>query len=419
MIKLSDIMYTYPVDQIDQMIQLIDSGQKPFGMTDILRNEIELRRKELRQMAAVYEDELDDDTSLEELHQRMTAKIEANRRKATIKKDAPFRKLSAEDSAELREQMETSVVRNNGDSVYNKTDAELYTDAEAREIMMGLKSIRSRYSDPISWAAAFKRMLKGIEWSLHHDYPMGYDWAVQEFNAGRIKYKYGPVPQLWLGPKRITDRRMLHEILNGNVQVVNRKEEEAMFAQKKRKRGKPVNVEYGVVSPQEYASSVARHNRGMDSTLGVALKSQSSLFDRLSVPFSIGGMQQKKDVIQPFDWTQPDAGRIYFNLINDIRVDKVSEMFNALNAQNGNRLNQTILQNMRDFETAANHPELTMMPTGYSSAVIGPLAPTEKAQQIEAEILKRIRSCNVQLMSADPDRTEQQLAMMHQRSSYY
>jgi len=410
------IHYTYPVDQIDQMIQMIDSGQKPFGMTDILRNEIELRRKELRQRAAVYEDELDDDTSLEEIHQRMTAEIEANRRKATIKKDAPFRKLSDADAAELREQMMTSVVRNDSSSIYNKTDAELYEDAESREIMIGLKSIRARYSDPISWAAAFKRMLKGIEWSLHHDYPMGYEWAVEEFNAGRIKYQYGPIPQLWIGPKRITDRRVLHEILNGNVQVINRKTEETKFAEKKRKRGKPVNIDYGVVSPQEYSAAVARHNRGLDSTLGIVLKSQSTLFDRLSVPFSISATNNgQPDTIPIFDWLQPDAGRKYFNLVNDIKVDKVAELFNMLNERNGNNLNQTLLQNMRDFETALNHPELANASTGYSSAVIGPLAPTERAQQIEAEILKRIRSCNVPLMSADPDRVEQNIANMHQR----
>lgn len=415
---MDEIKFTYPVDQIDKMIQLIDSGQKPFGMTEILKTEIELRRKQLRQMAAVYEDELDDDSdvSLEEIHQRMTAEIEANRRKATIKKDAPFRRLSDEDAKILLEEMSSSVVRNDPDSVYNKTDDELYKDAEARDIMTGLKSIRARYSDPIAWAAAFKRMLKGVEYSLKHDHPMSYEEAVEAFNAGKLKYTYGPIPQLWIGPKRVTDKRMLHEILNGNVKVVSRKDEEAEFKKVKRKRGKPINVEYSVIGPQEYAEGVALHNRGIDSSIGVILKSHQSLFDRLSVPFMFNGNQSKEqETIPLFDWSQPEAGREYYNLTRDVHVDRVGMIFDALNRTNGGNLNQTILQNMRDFELAANHPELASMPMGYTQAVVSPLAPSERAQEIENEILNRIRSCNVQLMSADPDRVEQAISGMHQR----
>lgn len=414
---MDEIKFTYPVDQIDKMIQMIDSGQKPFGMTEVLKTEIELRRKQLRQMAAVYEDELDDDDmSLEEIHQRMTAEIEANRRKATVKMDAPFRKLSDADAQKLLEEMSASVVRSDPDSSYNKTDEELYKDAEAREIMMGLKSIRARYSDPIAWSAAFKRMLKGVEYSLRHDHPMSYEEAVEAFNAGKLKYTYGPIPQLWIGPKRVTDTRVLHEILNGNVKVVSRREEEEKFKKVKRKRGNPVNVDYGIIGPQEYAEGVALHNRGIDSSIGVILKSHQSLFDRLSVPFMFnGGQKKEQDTIPLFDWGQPEAGREYYNLTRDVHVDRVAMIFDALNKTNGGQLNQTILQNMRDFELAANHPELASMPMGYSQAIVGPLAPSERAQEIENEILKRIRSCNVQLMSADPDRIDQAVSGMHQR----
>ena len=414
---MDEIKFTYPVDQIDKMIQMIDSGQKPFGMTEVLKTEIELRRKQLRQMTAVYEDELDDDDmSLEEIHQRMTAEIEANKRKATVKMDAPFRKLSDADAQKLLEEMSTSVVRSDPDSSYNKTDEELYKDAEAREIMMGLKSIRARYSDPIAWSAAFKRMLKGVEYSLRHDHPMSYEEAVEAFNAGKLKYTYGPIPQLWIGPKRVTDTRVLHEILNGNVKVVSRREEEEKFKKVKRKRGKPINVDYGVIGPQEYAEGVALHNRGIDSSIGVILKSHQSLFDRLSVPFMFnGGQQKEQDTIPLFDWSQPEAGREYYNLTRDVHVDRVAMIFDALNKTNGGQLNQTILQNMRDFELAANHPELASMPMGYSQAIVGPLAPSERSQEIENEILKRIRSCNVQLMSADPDRIDQAVSGMHQR----
>ena len=414
---MDEIKFTYPVDQIDKMIQMIDSGQKPFGMTEVLKTEIELRRKQLRQMTAIYEDELDDDDmSLEEIHQRMTAEIEANKRKATVKMDAPFRKLSDADAQKLLDEMSASVVRSDPDSSYNKTDEELYKDAEAREIMMGLKSIRARYSDPIAWSAAFKRMLKGVEYSLRHDHPMSYEEAVEAFNAGKLKYTYGPIPQLWIGPKRVTDTRVLHEILNGNVKVVSRKEEEEKFKKVKRKRGKPINVDYGIIGPQEYAEGVALHNRGIDSSIGVILKSHQSLFDRLSVPFMFnGGQKKEQDTIPLFDWGQPEAGREYYNLTRDVHVDRVAMIFDALNKTNGGQLNQTILQNMRDFELAANHPELASMPMGYSQAIVGPLAPSERAQEIENEILKRIRSCNVQLMSADPDRIDQAVSGMHQR----
>lgn len=393
---IMSIEFTYPVEELDRLLEQIQQGIKPFGMNERLKLELELRQKQLQYLASDYEDEVEDGDgpSLTELHDRMKAEIEKAKRKATTTK-AVFRALSKAQREQLESDMMTSIVRKNPGSPYNKTDEELYQDSEQQSIMQKLSRIRNRYNDPIAWANAIKIIREAIDYSLHHDYPLGYEWAVREFNLGRIKYQFGPVPKLYtgFGTKQITDPEILSGIAAGDIKVIKRDEEKATFKREKRKRGNPINCPYSVVSDAEYVESVKLHNRGFDTPISLALKAKAGLFDRLAMPFQ---SQQQQKVPMLWDWTQEGAGERYYNAVNGINVDHVAELVREIQKTNNGELNQSMMTDIRGFLDAINHPN--MMPQSYSAGVIRPPEPSKEAQRIEANIMAQIRKSNLTIL---------------------
>ena len=397
--SIMDVKFTYPIEDIDRIIQQLEQGIKPFGMTERMKLEVELRKRQLAYLVSDYIDETEeeDDISLAELHDRMTKEMEQARRKATTQK-ATFRKLSEAQRKQLEEEMESSVVRCDVTSEYHKSDEALYSDKEHRELMRKLGAVRQQYHDPISWANAMKLVIEGIQYSLKHDYPMGYEWAVKEFNQGRIKYLFGPIPKLFigLGTKQITDKAVLKGILNGDVKVLSRDEEKEKFKREKRKRGNPINVDYGIVSRKEHEEAVRLHNMGYDTPLSAMLKSKSGLFDRLSMPFTIGKTQEPEDdALLQFDWTRDGAGREYYEKKNHIQIDHVAQFIQAVQEANDGKLTQSLGQETRSFLQAINHPEVAANPF---QDVYQPLQPSERALEIEKSIMDRIRQSNVGIL---------------------
>lgn len=404
--SIMDVKFTYPLEDLDRIIQQMDQGIKPFGMNERLKVEIELRRKQLKYLISDYidEDEEEGDISLAELHERMTAEIEKERRKATHEK-ATFRPLPADVYAQLCEDMQTSVVRMTPGDDYHKPDDVLYADKEQREIMRKLSSIRQAYHDPISWANAMKVVIKGIQYSLQHDYPLGAEWAIKEFNAGRLKYTFGPIPKLFVGfgTKQITDTNILKGILSGEVKVISRDTEKEKLKSVKRKRGKPINVDYSIISQTEYEQSVALHNRGIDTPIGIMLKSKAGLFDRLSMPFQIAGyksrqQQQREEQLMQFDWMREGAGREYYEKINDVQVDHVAQFMQDVQTANNGEITQSMMTDARQFLTGMSHPEIqTVNGMPYQDSY-KPFQPSERAQEIEKSIMDQIRRSNVGLL---------------------
>lgn len=398
--SILDIKFTYPTSDLDNIIKQMEQGITPFGMNDRLKLEVELRRKQLRYIAADYidEDEEDDNISLAEMHSRMTAEIEKERRKST-KQVAAFRPLTEKQAQQLRDEMSEAIVRCNPGSDYNKSDEDLYHDKEEREIVRRLAALRNVYHDPISWRAAMQTIMKGIDYSLRHDYPMGYQWAVAEFNAGRIKYSR-PIPQLFIGfgSKQITDKSILMGILNGEVNVISRDDEKETFKRKKRKRGNPINVDYDIISHAEYQQSVQLHNRGIDTPMGVMLKSKAGLFDRLSMPFQFQPspqQQQREEQLLQWDWMRDGAGREYFEKKNDIHIDHVSQLIQAVQEANDGKLTQSLATDTRQFLQSVNHPEIS---STISEGVDQPLQPSERAIAVEKSILEQIRKSNQSIL---------------------
>ena len=401
---MDKIEYTYPVEELDKMIEILQSGAKPM-MTDRMKVEVELRYQEYLSMQG-YEDD-DTVTSLAEIQREMREKIESEKRKAT-RNQASFRQLPKRIQEQLAIEMSEAIVRKDPASVYNKTDEELFSDKEQKDIIMRLSKIRNAYYDPISYRSAIMAIHDAIDFSLRHDYPwLTYEEAVNEFNNGKIRYHFGNIPKLFLGygTKQITDPQILAGIVSGEITILDRSEEKEKFKYQKKLPYNPIDYKYEMISDSEYQESVKLHNRGVDTPVGIILKSKAGLFDRLSLPFNFtvqptAAELRRNETLLQFDWMKPNAGIEYFHHKFGIPyggTDAIlSAIYEANKDENGNQtLSQALVQNIPEFLRSASHPEYTQP---YASVVTdGPLKPTDRAAEIEADILNRIRSMNTSL----------------------
>lgn len=396
------IEYTYPVEELDKMISLFQSGAKPM-VPDRMKIEIDLRYQELLQETGYGDDESFE--ALQEVHDSVQKAIEEKRRKAT-RKTAEFRQLPQKIMDALEEGMEVSIVRNIPNSNYNKTDEELYADAEERSIMQSLSRIRNAYFDPISFKAAYDTIRRAIFFSITHDYPwMTTEEAVSEFNKGKIKYQ-GIVPKLYLGfgVKEVTDPEILIGIINGEVVVKDRNDEdEDRFKDKANQKYTPVSMDYSVVGDTEYAEDVKLHNRGYDTPLSTVLKSKSGMFDRLSLPFNFAGTafnqpgatSKRDEALLAFDWFKPDAAEKYFALKYGKPYGTTDQFLDQVFKENGG-LGSTIMQNMPEFIRSLNTATYSAVP--YQSMARQNEELMKTAASIEQNILNTIRSMNPTLM---------------------
>ena len=182
--------YIYPVEELDKIIEQMDQGIIPM-MNDQMQLEVKMRYKELQSELFDDEDEDDIDAETRKKHREMVNKrIEENKRKAS-RDDVYIMKISDEMKAKIREEMSESIVRPNPNDAYNKRDEDLYNDNERRVIYQRLAGLRNCYYNQQDYVNAINILKDAIEYSLSHDYPwLTKEEAIQEFNAGRIKFKY-------------------------------------------------------------------------------------------------------------------------------------------------------------------------------------------------------------------------------------
>lgn len=398
-----EIKFVHSIKDIDSWILAEDEGQTMM-LTKIQKLEMSLRRKQLAADEYGY-DEYDDQEyiDMEEEHKQLTEDIKkAN--EATHRNDVAFRPLKPDIKRQLEEDMKVSIVRNNADSEYNKTDEELFGDKEKREILQKLSRIRNIYYDPISYRAAILTIKAAIEYSLKHDYPwlQSYQEAVEQFNSGKIKY-LGNIPKLYLGfgTNQVTDPQILAGIISGDVQVIDKDEEEKELRKKRKQQQKdykPVSMEYDIVRSDEYKNYVKLHNLGYDTPISMILKNKSQLFDRLSMPFSFASQtQQQKTNLDDleFNWFQDNAGEIYYCEKNGIPRNTQSSIISILNKQMNGELNPYVSTYMQEFIQAFSHPEKYTNPQVINQAKL--IEPSTEALQLEQNILESIRMNNPNL----------------------
>lgn len=344
--------YIYPVEELDKIIEQMDQGIIPM-MNDQMQLEVKMRYKELQSELFDDDDEDDIDVETRKKHREMVNKrIEENKRKAS-RDDVYIMKISDEMKAKIREEMSESIVRPNPNDAYNKRDEDLYNDNERRVIYQRLAGLRNCYYNQQDYVNAINILKDAIEYSLSHDYPwLTKEEAIQEFNAGRIKFKYCNTPVLYVNSNtQVTDPEILKGIVSGEITLKDRRDDVDASRRNRNRKYTPVSVDYDVISDASYEAMVAAHKQGYDTPMSVAIKHKATTYNRYAIPVGSRFAQQKLDKDgQPllFDWSRENAGEEYFNLVKG-KKSNASEIVGFLNSENSNNLNNVFAHNINDF----------------------------------------------------------------------
>jgi hypothetical protein len=161
--------FMFPEEHLRDLIEKIESGIEPM-MSDL--EKVELKRYMKMQQDELFGDDEEDEILTEdekEYRERVFKQsLEEAKRKAR-KTDVAIIKLNDEQKEQLREEMSSSLVRPNPNTLYNKSQDELYKSAEERIISERLKRARNCYYDPKEWVAVIENIKAGVEMELRSD----------------------------------------------------------------------------------------------------------------------------------------------------------------------------------------------------------------------------------------------------------
>ena len=386
--------YIYPTDELDSIIKQIDQGITPM-MNDQLQLEVKLRYKELRE--ELFDEDENEDEDIVRHRKMMSTHLEQKRREAS-RNDIIYIELSDEQRQKLREEMQVSMVRDDPNDVYHKSDEELYSSEEKRIIEQKLSRLKNCYYNQVDYVNAMNIIREAISFSLKNDYPwLSYDEAVEEFNKGNIKFTYCNLPKLYINYQtQITDRDILKGILTGKVTLKDKSEEKPK-KKKTNKNTETVSVDYNIIGENEFNHYARLHSMGYDTPVSTIIKSKSTVYNRFSLPstnrFSINNNNNKNDEDNLlFDWTQEGAGLKYFNNKYNKKY-QVSDLMRDVNEDNDNMLSHVLNSNANNFLSSmkyVNNPNYDGRVELYSTS----LEVDPKTVQIEQNILNAIRMSN-------------------------
>lgn len=394
--------YIYPVEELDKIIEQIDKGIAPM-MSDQMQIEVQMRIKELQNM--LFDDDEDEiDSETRQRHREMLSKhIEESKRKAS-RDDVYVITISESQKENIREEMSCSIVRPNPNDPYNKPDEELYNDQEKRIIFQRLASLRNAYYNQTDYTNAISIIKDAINYSLSHDYPwLSKEDAIKEFNAGRIKFKYCNIPNLYINNSTIiTDPEILKGIVSGDIVLKDKRDDDHKFNKNKHKNCKPVSIDYDVTGTESYNRMVAAHRQGYDTPMSTVIKHKSTVYNRYAIPVTNRFSNQNTGIDgNPilFDWSREGAGQEYFNMIKG-RKSQTSDLIRIINADNDNMLNNVVAHNLNDFLRSMK--QNSQYTGGYdytpaNSQGMSALQYNEEAAKIEQDLLASIRASNSSL----------------------
>lgn len=383
------IVYTYSVEELDEIISKINKGINVV-MTPELQADLQLRYAELAK-------QVEDEDDVEEFKQTHAARIQKNiekqKRQAT-KKDVLVIELSEEQKAQLRQEMSSSIVRNNPDLAYHKRDEELYDSAERKEIYTKLNKLKKCYYNQQDWQNAVKIILSAVEYSLRHDYPwMSYEEAVEAYNKQQIRFEYCQMPKLYLNWTTIVDDpTTLKGIFHGTIKMIQKDDE----AKKKRKKLPvvPERYEVDVTGVNEWNYFYELHKRGYDTPISPVIKAATGSFSRFALPDTNWFYQQKDQQNRmpvEFDWLREGAGEEYYNLIHGIQYT-TADLLDDLQRDNNGNLNQAFQGDIDDFLRDLKNPGQPQQQNLYQNAMVQ--NPDQRAIQMEQSILQAMRNAN-------------------------
>ena len=406
MSEKEEIKYMYPVDELDSIIEQMMNGIEPM-IDDTMMAEVKLRWAERNKEEFGTEDEEElSAEALREHNEIMKKSIAADRRKAS-RNDVIILKISDEQKAKIKEDMEVSIVRPDPNDPYNISNDEMYNNENRKMILEKLKSIRNCYYNQQDYVNAFNIIQEAIDVSLGKygdgDYPwMSYEEALKEFNAGHIKFTFCQIPKLYINHStQITDREILKGVITGDI--VLRDKHDDIKPKVKNKPYKPVSLPYEVTGAEEYMRMAAAHQAGYDTPMSTAIRHKNSVFNPTSIPF--GNRFTNNNAVNDnrpmlFDWMKDGSGEEYFNLTRG-RKPSSTDIIRFVDSQNDGMLNSVLTTNAQEFlrsmKTGSNNtggydyklPNFVQQPT-----VTNPTQVNEDAARIEQELLDSIRINN-------------------------
>ncbi len=386
----NEFEYSYDTSELDAFNDKRDKGIVGMVSEDFIK-QADLRRKELL-MDTMDATEYTAYTSQKEEIKRAVEK----KRRAARKDDVIVIKLTPQQEAQLRAEMEESIVSPNPNLGYHMPDEALADSEEQRIIMHKLSKIKNCYYSQAEYVNAIKTILEAIDYSLRHDYPwMSYDEAVREFNTGGIKFSFCKIPKLYVNwTTQITDPDILQGIVNGKINLKTKEQEQKELAEKRRNRVKldpvPVTVPYDIIPAEAMEECYRLHRQGIETPLTPIIKA-SSTFNRYSLPsnnrFYVDKKKENQTPVE-FDWMKPGAGEEYYNLINGIKPS-LDTMVRFVNDANDGNLNQELAKNAKLFMEYLNNPQGQPEQT-----VVTPLTVDSRAAELERNILQQMRMMN-------------------------
>lgn len=401
------IQYSFPIEQIDAIIDKINNGLTPM-LTDEMMVEVKMRMKQLEE-DIMNDDDMDDiDDELVARHKELVQrKIEEQKRKATKTNDIIIQ-LTDKQKEDIRQGMETSLVRQNPNSIYHMSDEDLNITQEKKLLLERASRIRNIYYNAPDFINAMNIIKDLIEYSLEHDYPwMSKEDAVKQFNEGKIKFTYCRIPKLMIDYRtEIKDPSILAGIMKGTVQLRSREEDEEELRRKKRKKTTKddpgVRMKYHVDTDMEYIQMMNLSKQGFDTPMGVIIQANSHKYNRFSLPPSSRFAQQKKtDQINPnlarqmeaFDWEQEDAPQKYVELLLG-KKHQLSDLIADLNQANDGKLNPSFGKTQSQFLYDLSHFRDIKIPDGLRPPTASSLQTNQEALEIENKILSMIKANN-------------------------
>lgn len=388
-----------PVEHLQSLIDKMDAGVE-VAMSDLEKMEVKKYMKMLT--SQLFDDDDDDDSGLspEEEARRselLKKQLEEAKRKAHTS-DVKTITLSPQQQAELDEEMSSSLVRPNPNSIYNKTDAQLYKSAEEKILSDKLNRIRNCYYDADEWRTIIDVIMEGIDYELRSDkfaYLGSYESRLAAFNAGKIKLQV-QIPKLYLN--RVTpesDPEVLKGIYNGDITVVERSQIEGMH-HSSYKNSELVSLNVPMIGNAEHNYYVQMHRRGFQTPLSGAIKAKSTIYNRyidnnkynkFNKPF---GIVDKNGVPIIYDWIR-DGAQEYYRQLHGLKPN-MDDIVENVQKANGGKINRVLSERMNKLA----HTD----PKGYSTEKVEPNWLSASVQvkpdvvKLEQDLLRAIQVTN-------------------------
>lgn len=393
--------FMFPEEHLRDLIEKIESGVEPM-MTDLEKVEVK-RYLKMQQDELFGDDEEEDVLTEDEKEYRERAlkqSLEEAKRKAR-KTDVVIIKLNDEQKDNLRAEMSSSLVRPNPNTIYNKSQEELYQSAEERIISEKIKRARNCYYDPAEWIAVINNIKAAIELELKSDkyiFLGNYEKRVQAFNEGKIKLKL-PLPKLYLNRvSPVTDPEMLKGIMKGDVEVVDRASLDVV--KKKSYKDSPlVPANVNIIGQAEHDFYANWHRKGYETPISPAIRAKSTIYNRYITPterrHKSFGITDKDGVPIIFDW-ENNSPTEYFRQLHGLKTT-AEDIVENVKQNNGGKVNKVLLERMNKFFQAYKHGGLQtedVKPNWISSSLN--VNPT--VIKMEQDLLR-----SIQLNSSSPD----------------